>query len=276
MLGHRLWQTLSLQHETFGTVRGRADADARHRAVDRSQIVEGVRADDLRSVEGALDAVRPEVVVNCIGLVKQLDAAFRPEDSILVNGLFPQQLATRCQERGVRLIHLSTDCVFSGKRGGYREVDEPDPVDLYGRSKLVGEVVRDGCLTLRTSMIGREQGSAHGLVEWFLAQRGKTVQGYQRAVFSGLTTDALATVIAATIERHPDLSGLWHVAAEPIDKYTLLGLVNAAYGADVTIEPSSTFFCDRSLDGSRFREATGLVAPSWPTMIAQMASLDGR
>jgi dTDP-4-dehydrorhamnose reductase len=275
MLGHRLWAMLSDRHEAYGTVRRDFTDYPRLAGFDRARAVEQVRVEELESVGRAIRGVRPDVIVNCVGLVKQVKGN-RPEESILVNSLFPHQLATLCQEHGARLIQLSTDCVFSGQKGMYRESDQPDAEDLYGRSKLLGEVAGDGCLTLRTSMIGRELGTSRGLVEWFLAQQGKTVQGYRRAVFSGFTTDELSSVIAAVIDRHRDLQGLWHVAADPIDKYELLRLVKDAYRANVVIEPTDDVVCDRSLDGSRFRAATGLVAPPWPAMIARMAALDDR
>jgi len=212
--------------------------------------------------------LRSQVVANCIGIVKQREAAAGAAQIHQVNALFPHLLARLCQERGCRLIHLSTDCVFSGLRGGYSEDDEPDPVDLYGRSKLLGEVTGEGCLTLRSSMIGRELAGQAGLLEWLIAQRGGRVQGFRNAVFSGLTTVALARVIAALVSDHPDLEGLLHVASEPISKHDLLLNVNRALSLGVAVEPVAEPVCDRSLDGSRFAAATGIVVPSWDRMIA--------
>jgi dTDP-4-dehydrorhamnose reductase len=269
MLGHKLLQVLSQRFEAYGTTR--APEPILDRVAPRAVgVLDGVSADDLDSVNDAFATTRPDVAVNCIGIVKQLDEAKNPIASITVNSLFPHQLAEICRTHGARLVHVSTDCVFSGRQGGYTEDDTPDPVDLYGRSKLLGESGEDPTLTIRTSIVGRELQGAHGLVEWFLAQAGGSVRGFKRAIFSGWSTEALAHAVAEVAERHPQLTGLWHVAAEPIAKYDLLCLLRDAFELDVSIEPKDDFECDRSLDGSRFAAATGISAPSWPEMIARL------
>jgi dTDP-4-dehydrorhamnose reductase len=270
MLGHKLSQVLSAQLEVYVTVRGNEAQCATHPVLDGLRVVGGVCARRPDSVEHTLERVRPDVVVNCIGIVKQRPAAQDPVASIAVNALFPHLLAQTCRQRGVRLIHVSTDCVFSGRKGNYTEQDTPDAEDLYGRTKLLGEVSGDGCLTLRTSMIGRELGTSYGLLEWFLRQEGRTVRGFTRAVFSGFTTLALARVVAWIITEHTELTGLWHVATEPISKFDLLTLVQRVYGLQVEIEPERNVVCDRSLNGTRFRVATGFEPPSWPEMIERM------
>jgi dTDP-4-dehydrorhamnose reductase len=267
MLGHRVWELLRGRFDTWVAVRRRPDcplfgADER--------VVEGLDATGFARLERLIAELTPAAVVNCIGIVKQLAAAHDPIASITVNALFPHVVARSCAHAGARLIQISTDCVFSGRRGGYAESDVPSPADLYGRSKLLGEVDKPH-LTLRTSIIGRELQGAHGLVEWFLANRGGHVSGFTRARFSGLTTLELARVIGDVIERHPELEGLYHVAAEPISKYDLLMLLNAAFDAGVTIDPNDALALDRSLDGSRFREATGWTAPPWPEMVEALA-----
>ena len=171
------------------------------------------------------------------------------------------------------MIHISTDCVFAGTRGNYAEDDVPDAADLYGRSKLLGEVTdTDYALTIRTSIIGRELRTANGLVEWFLANRGGSVRGFTKAIFSGVTTETLANILAAVIEDHRGLHGLYQVAGEAISKYDLLVMLNDALAARVAITPDDSVAIDRSLDATRFRSATGLVPPSWPEMIAALAA----
>jgi dTDP-4-dehydrorhamnose reductase len=202
--------------------------------------------------------------------VKQLDEAKDPIPSILVNSLLPHQLAELSRTVDARLIHVSTDCVFSGRVGNYTEDDTPDPVDLYGRSKLLGESVAPQVLTIRTSIVGRELEGAHGLLEWFLNQNNGTVRGFRRAVFSGWSTTALARAIGDVLETQPDLAGLWHVAATPITKFDLLSLVRDAFELDVAIDPDEEFACNRSLDGSRFRVRTGITAPEWPEMVDEL------
>jgi dTDP-4-dehydrorhamnose reductase len=217
-----------------------------------------------------MERVGAEVVVNCIGIVKQIDAAKDPTASISINALLPHQIAALCAERGARLIHFSTDCVFSGQAGPYRESDSPDPADLYGRTKLLGEVDRPGCLTLRTSIVGREIHRGTGLLEWFIAQRGGQVRGFRQALYSGLTTGAMTDLLRLLIEEHADLSGVWQVSGDPIDKYSLLCLVNNVYRLGISIDPVDEFRCDRRLDSSRFRTSVGWSPPSWQSMIETM------
>jgi dTDP-4-dehydrorhamnose reductase len=272
MLGHKLWQVASARAEAYATVRTGLAQSAVAGVLDPARTVEHVTAERPESVARALDLVRPDVVVNCIGIVKQRPDASDPILSITVNALLPHHLAALCQSRAVRLIQVSTDCVFSGQRGNYAETDRPDPEDLYGQTKLLGEVAGPGCLTVRSSMIGRELGTARGLVEWALSQGGQTVRGFRRAIFSGHTTLELARIICEVAERHPDLQGLWHVAAEPISKLELLTLIREAFALDLTIQPDDLPAIDRSLDGRRFSAETGLVAPGWPTMIRDLAN----
>jgi dTDP-4-dehydrorhamnose reductase len=214
--------------------------------------------------------VRPNLVINCIGLVKQLAEADDPLAAIPINSLLPHRLARLCDVAGARLVHVSTDCVFSGTKGMYREEDYPDANDLYGRSKYLGEVDYPHAVTLRTSIIGHELGGAHGLIGWFLSQQGG-VKGFTKAVFSGLPTVELARVIRDHVLPHPELRGTYHVSAAPIDKFELLTLVAKAYGRAIEITPDARLVIDRSLDSTRFRQATGYQPPPWPELIRRMA-----
>lgn len=269
MLGHKLWQTFTPRFDTYVSFRSPPAAYAGLRIYDESRALGSITAEDSKSIKQALDLVQPEVVVNCIGIVKQDAAASDPIASISVNSLFPHRLAQLCGAAGARLIHLSTDCVFSGRKGNYTEDDQPDASDLYGRTKLLGEVGGAGCLTIRTSMIGPELAGSHGLLQWFLEQSGR-VRGFKNAIFSGFTTLALADVLSEVISHHADLNGVWHVAAESINKFDLLSLIKEIYGLKIEIDADETFVCDRSLDGSRFRQRTGIIAPAWPVMIRRM------
>ncbi len=281
MLGHKLVQRLSARFEVTGTLRATDAAAlwAGHPIFAKARLIGGVDAGDFASVERALDAERPDAVVNCVGIVKQADAAKDPLPSISINALFPHLLARAARARFVRLVHFGTDCVFSGRKGGYTEADTPDAEDLYGRSKLLGEAGGQGALTLRSSIVGLELREKRGLIEWFLAQRGKTVGGYTRAIFSGLTTLAMADLVGDLLERHPDLDGVWQVSADAIAKRDLLELVGRTFDAGVTIQPDDAFHCDRSLDSTRFRARTGFVPAPWTDMIAQLradAAIYGR
>jgi dTDP-4-dehydrorhamnose reductase len=216
-----------------------------------------------------LDRVRPDVVVNCIGVVKQAVEAADPLAVIPINSLLPHRLLRLCKLAGARLIHFSTDCVFSGATGGYREIDSADATDLYGRSKLLGELSDPQALTLRMSVIGPELAGAHGLLGWFLAQRDH-VPGFTRAVFSGLTTLELARVLRDVVLPRTELHGVLHVAAEPISKYHLLVLIARIYGVSIDIRPDDKLVIDRSLNPDQFHRLTGYVAPSWPEMVSAM------
>ena len=266
MLGHKVWSILGNRFETLGTVR---EPIAHPAFAGGDSIVAGVRVDDLLSVQDVVSKVRPDVVVNCIGIVKQLAAAQAHIPSIAVNALFPHQLAELAASVGARMIQISTDCVFSGRRGGYREDDEPDPIDLYGRTKLLGETPYDHTLTIRTSIIGRELVGAHGLLEWFLSQTGE-VRGYTRAIFSGVTTETLAETLGQLIADQPQLAGTWHVAGEKISKYDLLRSLVDVYESDVVIKPDDSVVIDRSLDDTRFRNATELPRPGWADMLEEL------
>jgi dTDP-4-dehydrorhamnose reductase len=271
MLGHKVWQRLSPRFDARVTLRATA-AEYPHGLFDPQRVIEHIDVTDLDRLDTLIADEHPDVVVNCVGIIKQLPQAHDAVPSITINSLLPHRLAAACAKAGARLFHISTDCVFSGNRGMYRETDPSDAEDLYGRSKFLGEVSGPGALTLRTSIIGRELRGTSGLVEWFLKNRGGQVDGYEKAIFSGLTTLQLADVIGDLIEQHPALMGLYQVSTEPIDKLALLNLLNEAYGANVIIRPSSAVRIDRSLDGSRFREATGWSPEPWPALVAAMAA----
>lgn len=235
----------------------------------RERVVTGVDVENLDSLTRLFAVAKPDVVVNCIGVVKQLADAEDPLAVIPVNSLLPHRLARLCSVAEARLIHISTDCVFSGKKGMYREDDPADAQDLYGRSKYLGEVDYPHAVTLRTSLIGHELNSARSLVGWFLAQEG-SVRGYQHAVFSGLPTVELARVMRDFVLPRRQLRGVYHVATQPINKYELLQIIGAAYGKRIHIIPDNQVVIDRSLNADRFRAATGYVPPNWAELIKRM------
>lgn len=235
----------------------------------RERIIGGVDVENGDAVMGLFAATAPDVVINCVGLVKQLAEADDPLSALPLNSLMPHRLARLCSIAGARLVHISTDCVFSGAKGMYTEHDPSDAQDLYGRSKYLGEVDYPHAITLRTSIIGHELDSARGLVGWFLSQQGE-VKGFTRAIFSGLPTVELARVIRDHVIPRPELRGVYHVSAEPIAKYELLKLVAAVYRKNTAIVPDDRLVIDRSLDSSRFRAATGYQPKPWLELVRQM------
>jgi dTDP-4-dehydrorhamnose reductase len=271
MLGHRLLLDLAAIHEVRVSLRRNTANYVHLNLFDQFNSYFGVDVRHQESVLEVLADFRPEAIVNAAGIVKQRDEAKQSIPSIEVNALFPHQLAVMAQACQARLIHLSTDCVFSGSRGGYTELDQPDPVDLYGRSKLLGEVRRPGCLTLRTSIIGLELANRHGLVEWFLAQKGP-VPGYRRAMYSGFTTQELTRIINNLITHHFPLTGVWHVASQPISKHDLLtNLAGHLAEEDRWVEPNDDFVCDRTLNADAFNRVTGYSPPTWDEMLEELA-----
>lgn len=270
MLGHRLMLDLGKKFDVVGTVRTERRWNAPvMEMLSSSKIITGVDASDLASIRSVIDRYKPRVVLNCIGIVKQAEAAKDPITSITVNSLLPHQLAKMTKDVGGTLIHFSTDCVFSGREGNYSPEHTPDPVDLYGRSKLLGEVSENG-ITIRSSLIGREINSRNGLVEWFLSNRGKNVTGFRRAIFSGFTTHEMAMVVSMLIDQGPVTHGVWQVASEPISKFDLISKIGAQSHAMVNITPDDKVICDRSLNGAAFSSVTGYRSPGWDDMIKSM------
>lgn len=270
MLGNAMFRTFAAdaRFSVTGTVRNISSRRWFEESL-QERILPGVEVEQADSLAAAFRAVKPALVINCVGVVKQLAAADDPLITLPINALLPHRLAALCDIAGARLVQISTDCVFSGAKGGYVESDFPDADDLYGRSKLLGEVDYPHAITLRTSIIGHELGGARSLVNWFLAQQGP-VKGFTRAIFSGLPTVVLAELVRDVIVARPELHGLYHVAAAPIAKYDLLQLVAEVYGKQIDIVPSDALVIDRSLDAGRFHAATGYTAPAWPALIARM------
>ena len=270
MIGSTVLRVLSENSawEVFGTVRDPGAATFFSTSLAK-RLLCGVDVEQPDAIVRILNKIRPKVVVNCAGLTKHKPEADDPLVSIPINTLVPHRLARLCELVGARLIHVSTDCVFSGRKGGYLESDVPDADDVYGKSKALGEVSYPHALTLRTSTIGHELHTRYGLLDWFLAQPERC-NGYTRAIFSGLPTVVFAQVIRDVVIPRPELSGLYHVAAEPIAKYDLLRLIAEVYGKSIEIVPDEKLVIDRSLNADRFRAATGYVAPDWRALINAM------
>ena len=272
MLGHRLLMHLQDRHETKVTLRRELAAYERYGLFTLENSYWSVEAKDTERLLEVMGDFRPEAVVNAVGIVKQRGAAKEAIPSLEINALLPHRLALLCRAAGARLVHLSTDCVFSGRKGNYTEDDIPDAEDLYGRTKLLGEVTDAGCITLRTSIIGLELSRRTGLIEWFLAQRGE-IRGFTKAIYTGLTTAEMSRVIERVLVEHPHLSGVWQVASEPINKYDLLVRFSEVLGRDdVHIVPDDTVSIDRSLLPVAFERATGYSAPGWNEMLKELGA----
>ncbi len=270
MLGHQLLKSLAPFHDVRATLRQDQDAYRYLELFTEQNSFFGV---DVRTADRLIEVCAefcPQVIINAVGIVKQRSTAKESIPSLEINALLPHRLSVLCKAMGSRLIHLSTDCIFSGKKGNYQETDLSDAEDLYGKTKYLGELHESHCLTLRTSIIGRELSHKKSLFEWFMAQQG-VIKGFKRAIYSGFTTIEMSRIIAMLLTQHPSASGVWQVSSEQIDKHTLLLLFKAKTGKQIDIVADDSFVCDRSLDSSRFRKTFGYTPPTWEAMITELA-----
>ena len=272
MLGNAVFRVLSekADWQVYGTVRA-GNSKRFFQSAIAERLLVGVDVEQYDSLIQTFMGACPDVVINCIGLIKQLAESDDPLQAVPINTLLPHRLAKLCKLSGSRLVHMSTDCVFSGDKGGYCESDVSDADDLYGRSKYLGEVDYPHAITLRTSIIGHELQSPHGLVNWFLSQKD-SCKGYSKAIFSGVPTVVLAQIIRDIVIPRPDLHGVYHVAAPPVSKYDLLKLIAKVYGKTIEISADDRLVIDRSLNAKRFSEVTGYITPDWEEMIKIMYS----
>lgn len=271
MLGYSLFNQYLERNDldVYATLRAAEGFEKWFTSECKKRLLIGIDAADFDTVIGAVAAVKPEVVINCIALIKEPQILRDPLSAISINAQFPHRLALACQKSGIRLIHISSDVVFDGKKGMYAEHDKVSISDLYGMTKFLGEVSYPDCVTIRTSIIGHQPVDKTGLVEWFLSQNVK-VRGYTKAIYSGFPAIELAGIIGDYILPRDDLAGVYHVSSEPISKYDLLKLIADRYGKKIEIEPWDGFILDRSLDSSVFRSLTGYKPPSWPELVNKM------
>jgi dTDP-4-dehydrorhamnose reductase len=275
MLGHKMHETLSHDHEVVSTTRRPlSDLPVDPSAFLRNgTVIEDMDVSQIDVLERLVTEAAPDVLINCVGVIKQRDAAHVAIPSISINALLPHQLAGLCAARGARLFHFSTDCVFSGAEGDYTEESISDATDLYGRTKFLGEVSDRHSLTIRSSIIGRELDHFDSLVEWFLQQRGP-IKGFSHAIYTGVTTGQMALIVSRLLLEQPRLTGLYQIASDKVTKYELLMMMREAFGLEdrIQVEPSDEPVCDRSLRGERFLAATGITVPSWPDMLQALAA----
>ena len=276
MLGHMVSRVLAGDHQVTGsTSRPQTDAARTSQKLDGVVVVTDVDVREFRSVITVLESIQPDVVINCVGIVKQRMDASSTLAALEVNGVFPHRLAQYCSERAIRVVHFSTDCVFEGTPGIKHLTDTPNATDVYGMTKRLGEVDYGTALTLRTSIVGRQLDGKESLFEWVIGQRGGTIHGYLNALYSGVTTRTAANIVKQIIENHPSLRGLYQVASAPISKFDLISELNRRLGLNLTIVPERDFRCDRRLDGSKFANDTGIKVPSWSEMLDEFCADQG-
>ena len=269
MLGHQLFKHLAEDHEVKVTLRQDLSVYEKFNLFHPDNSFNGINVRSADQLIEVLGEFQPQAIVNAVGIIKQRPSARESIPSLEINSLFPHRLAILCNNIGARMIHLSTDCVFSGKKGNYREDDPSDALDLYGKSKYLGEVNEQYCITLRTSVIGRELSRKKSLLEWFLAQK-RSIKGFKKAIFSGFTTQELSRIIEMILTQHPYTSGIYHVSSDPISKFDLLSLIKEGLNLPVEIIPDKSFVCDRSLDSSKFRQEFSYNPPTWEEMVSEL------
>ena len=273
MLGHMLIRVLSPHHHVIGTTTSHYNVQSPlARILSRDNLIDLVDVHNLSTVEIAIRETKPDVIINCVGLIKQKMGTTNSVEAIQLNSLFPHQLAEICLKSNIRMIHFSTDCVFQGIPGIKRVSDTPNATDLYGLSKLLGEVNTPSSITLRTSIVGRQLFGSESLFEWAISQRGTTVKGYKNAIYTGLTTNQLSQIIEKLIQDFPELSGIYQLASSPISKFELISKLNNHLKLNLRIEPETDFHCDRTLDGTKFSELTNIDIPSWDDMLTELAA----
>tara|TARA_B100001093_G_scaffold519398_1_gene608248 strand:+ start:4247 stop:5122 length:876 start_codon:yes stop_codon:yes gene_type:complete len=269
LIGSNLFRCLKSINEIdiYGTYRS-------HRKIffnDRNLINNKLFKCDVSSYQDLLkiiQKIKPNFVINCIGVTKH-QKNIAKKIVFEINANFPQKLAISSKEFSYKLIHISTDCIYSGKKGMYKESDPSDAIDDYGKSKAEGERLIDNSLIIRTSTIGHEYYTNYGLLNWFLSQ-DKSCIGFEKAIFSGVPTNIFSDIIKNIIINYHNLSGIYNIAAEPIDKYSLLKIIAQIYKKDISIISDSSFMIDRSLDGSKFNNLTKSKLPSWEILIESM------
>tara|TARA_B100000029_G_scaffold515042_1_gene620245 strand:- start:2322 stop:3182 length:861 start_codon:yes stop_codon:yes gene_type:complete len=273
MIGHQVYKCLSKKYEVMVTLRSKIEKYKKYDIFFENKCFFNTDANNFSQLEKKIKIFNPDYIVNCIGITKQKITNTNINDINYINTELPKKIALLCEINRMKLIHLSTDCVFSGKRGFYSEIDNPDPEDAYGKSKLNGEINFDSSvITLRKSTIGFELEKKHGLLEWFISQEGD-IEGYKNAIFSGISTIELANVIDKIIDSNENISGLWHIAGPKISKHELLCKVqNIIQKKSANILLNESFKCDRTLDGSNFNSLINYQPPSWDDMLEELFS----
>ncbi len=274
MVGHSLVRKLSRNHEVFCALRKNQKFESVNffdNVIKESNCIFIEDINEHTNLKNIIENLSPDILINCIGVIKQRNNADNLSNMIKINALLPQILNEICKQNKVKLIHLSTDCVFSGDKGNYKEIDNPDPIDKYGESKLLGEINDGGdALTIRTSFIGPELFNKKSLFEWIKSQKNREVEGYDNAIYSGLTTNVFSRIIDEVIKEHLYLSGVWHISSNPISKYDLIQKINHKLNLNIKINRNSSFQCNRSLNSSEFIKKTKIIIPSWEEMINEL------
>lgn len=224
-----------------------------------------------KSIELIIRKTKPEFIINCIGLINHKISKNNIEEAIYLNSMLPHILANECIKFNITLIHFSTDCVFNGSKGNYKETDYSDCYDFYGKTKFIGEPNNNKTIVIRTSIIGHELNSKFGLLEWFLNKK-QFVKGYKNFFFSGFPTVEIAEILHNYILKKKTIkSGLYHLGSRKISKFNLLKIIKKIYNKkDIVVNPCYKPIVNKTLNSEYFKKKTNYSCPPWKDLIKKM------
>ncbi len=265
LLGHRVFINLNKnkKFKVIGTLRSMN----KNNIFIKKKIIENFNVLNFDNLKKKINYIRPDFIINCIGVTNKKIKNNKTSDLILINSVLPHYLDSLSKKLKFKLIHISTDCVFSGLKNFYTEIDPCDVQDLYGLTKFIGEIRNSKNLTIRTSIIGHEMSEKNGLLEWFLSQ--KSVKGFSKVVYSGVTTNQLSEIIERCITKY-NLSGLFQVSSKPISKFELLKLIKKIYKKDIKIKKSVKMKKKLILNSKKFTKKTKYLVKPWKDQIEEM------
>jgi len=271
MIGHKMYQVLSKNYlDTWVLFKKQIDQINFSEIFNKDKVIENFDLIQFDKLKIILDNISPDVIINAAGVTIRRGINDDMYKSILINSALPHFLDNWTKINNKRLIHFSTDCVFSGKKDFYTEASVTDAEDTYGKTKALGEVVSKNSVTLRGSMIGRELENKTELLEWFLNQNKTTVNGYTNVIYSGITTFRMANYVDKIIRDFPDMHGIYNVSSNSITKYELVNLFNSYFNNESSIIPDNSYTSNKDLDSSKFYKDTGLIKPNWKELVEEL------
>lgn len=265
LLGNRVFLNLSKNKKL--NIYGLARKKSLNKSFSAKKIIYGVDVSDFKKLRNTIKLLKPDVILNCVGVINKKIKSIKEAKVIKINSLLPHYLDNLSAQFKFKLIHISTDCIFKGNKNFYNENSLSDVDNLYGLSKSAGEINNNRSLTIRTSIIGHELNSQNGLVDWFLSQ--KTVFGFANVIYSGMTTNELSKIIENCILRY-NLRGLYQVSSAPISKFDLLKLINNIYNSNINIKKNISIKKKLVLKSDRFKKETKYRVSSWEKQIIVM------
>jgi len=263
MIGHKIAQSLSQDYEVIGSTR----KDVNHQKIGLNNCLLYKKDFIIDDQNVFFNKISPDVIINCIGITTRRGISRNMSNTDFINSRFPHKISEWVSIKNRRLIHFSTDCVFSGKKGDYLDDDKPDANDIYGMSKAKGEIDNNSSLTLRCSMIGREIYNHTELFEWLYSMKNKDIEGYANVIYSGVTTFWMGDVIKKILKNNISLSGIYNISSEPISKYHLLLKLSDAFKLNVNVSANLNIKSNKVLNSKKFAEITGIIPPNWDDLI---------